>query len=214
MVSLLLAIFVSSFMVTLSGALMPGPLLTVTVTESSTRGATAGPLMIFGHGVLELLLVVALLGGLGSILTRDDVFVGISLAGAATLCWMAFSMVKSLPTLTLKVAPGGESQRNLVVAGIVLSAVNPYWSIWWASIGVGYITHSMHYGVLGVATFFAGHLLADLAWYAFVSYGVARGRHLLTDTRYRVLIGGCALFLVLFSCYFLYSGVSRARLLI
>ena len=58
----LLTIFGSSFVIALSGALMPGPVLTVTVSESARRGAKAGPLMIFGHGILELALVLALLG--------------------------------------------------------------------------------------------------------------------------------------------------------
>ncbi len=52
---------VSSFVVALSGALMPGPLLTVTVGEATRRGFWAGPLIILGHGLLELTLVLLLL---------------------------------------------------------------------------------------------------------------------------------------------------------
>ena len=97
----LLSIFASSFMLALSGAMMPGPLLTVTISESSRRGAIAGPLMIFGHGLLELLLVIALLSGFAAVLHREDVFIGIALLGGATLFWMATSMLKNLPTLRL-----------------------------------------------------------------------------------------------------------------
>jgi len=60
----LLTIFASSFVIALSGALMPGPLLTATISESSQRGFVAGPLMIAGHAILELTLVIALLAGL------------------------------------------------------------------------------------------------------------------------------------------------------
>ena len=69
----LILIFTSSFVIALSGALMPGPLLTVTISESTRRGAVAGPLMILGHGILELALILALLAGLAPILKRDDV---------------------------------------------------------------------------------------------------------------------------------------------
>lgn len=206
----LLTIFCTSFILALSGALMPGPLLTVTVSESSRRGALVGPTMIFGHSLLELALVVALLSGLAPILIRDDVFILISLTGGAVLLWMGTTMLRSLPQLSLESRSDDRSSRNLVVAGIVLSAANPYWLIWWASIGLGYIMHSMKFGIIGVTAFFLGHILADLAWYCLISFGIARGKRYFSDSSYRKLIGGCALFLLVFSCWFLYSGIDKA----
>lgn len=205
----LVTIFCTSFVLALSGALMPGPLLTVTVSESSRRGMVAGPLMIFGHGLLELALVIALILGLAPILARDDVFILISLTGGAVLLWMGLSMLRSLPGLTLDCQAVAEKPRNLVVMGIVLSAVNPYWLIWWASIGLGYVTYALTFGMLGVISFFLGHILADLAWYALISFGIAKGQHLFSNLFYQRLIGGCAVFLIFFSCWFFYSGVQK-----
>lgn len=210
----LATIFCTSFALALSGALMPGPLLTVTVSESSRRGTIAGPLMIFGHGLLELALVVALLSGLAPILVRDDVFILISLTGGAVLLFMGISMLRGLPGLVLASPTSSPDSRNLVVAGVVLSAVNPYWLIWWASIGLGYIMQSMKFGGLGVTAFFLGHILADLAWYTFVSFGIARGRHLLGNGLYQKLIGGCAIFLIVFAGWFFYSGVNKAMIIL
>ncbi len=205
----LVTIFCTSFVLALSGALMPGPLLTITVSESSRRGLIAGPLMIFGHGLLELALVVALISGLAPVLGRDDVFILISLTGGAVLLWMGISMLRSLPNLTLGGHATAKKSRNLVLMGIVLSAINPYWLIWWASIGLGYIMHSLKFGLLGVTAFFLGHILADLAWYALISFGIAKGQRLFSDLFYRKLIGACAVFLILFSCWFFYSGVQK-----
>jgi threonine/homoserine/homoserine lactone efflux protein len=205
----LATIFLSSFIIALSGALMPGPLLTVTISESARRGAAAGPLLILGHGLLELALVFALLAGLGPFLEREEVFVAIALAGGGILLWMALSMFRSLPALRLDLSSGQEKSRNLVLAGIVFSLANPYWTIWWATIGLGYIMHSVKYGAAGVLFFYSGHILADLAWYAFVSLGIARGRTFLSNRLYRRLIGGCAIFLLFFSGYFFWSGVER-----
>ncbi len=207
----LLTIFCTSFILALSGALMPGPLLTVTVSESSRRGAMVGPMMIFGHSLLELTLVVALLSGLAPILVRDDVFILISLIGGAILLWMGTSMLRSLPQLTL----GGQADlhvrksKNLVLTGMLLSVANPYWLLWWASIGLGYIMHSMKFGIMGIAAFFFGHILADLAWYCLISFGIAKGRRFFSDSLYRKLIGGCAVFLLVFSCWFLYGGIDK-----
>ncbi|MGB5985653.1 MAG: LysE family transporter [Desulfobacterales bacterium] len=205
----LLTIFASSFMIALSGALMPGPVLTVTVSESARRGAIAGPLMIFGHGILELLLVLALMAGLAPLLSRDDVFIAVSLVGGAILFWMALTMFKELPGLRLKLEGSDEKPRNLIAAGILMSLVNPYWLIWWATIGLGYIMYSFKFGAAGIAAFFAGHILADLAWYSLISLGIAKGSRFFSDGAYRKLIAACAAFLVLFSFYFFYSGIEK-----
>jgi len=205
----LITIFTSSFLIALSGALMPGPFLTVTVSESVRRGVIAGPLMILGHGALELTLIMALLLGMAPLLQRDDVFIFISLAGGSILLWMALSMFRNLPNISLELTSEDEKTKNLVVAGVVFSLANPYWIIWWASIGLGYIVHSFKFGAIGVAVFFLGHILADLAWYTLISFGVAKGKRFFSDIFYRRLIGGCASFLLIFSCYFFYNGLDK-----
>ena len=99
--TVLLTIFFSSFIIALSGAVMPGPLLTTTISESSQRGFIAGPLLIAGHGILELALVMALLLGLAPFLQQTSVFVVTAFAGSAILLWMALGMFRSLPSLRL-----------------------------------------------------------------------------------------------------------------
>jgi len=108
---------------------MPGPFLTVTVSESSRRGTIAGPLLILGHGILELALVVALLSGMAPFFKRDSVFVSIALIGGIILIWMSISMFRSLPTLSLKLDGNSEKPKNLIMAGIICSLANPYWTI-------------------------------------------------------------------------------------
>ena len=85
--TLFITLFVTSFIVALSGAIMPGPLLAVTISESSRRGVMTGPLLIVGHGLLELALVLALVLGLAPLLKMEPVFVVIALAGSALLLW-------------------------------------------------------------------------------------------------------------------------------
>jgi len=205
----LLTIFASSFVIALSGAMMPGPLLTATIGESSRRGFMAGPLMIIGHGLLELALVFALLLGLAPFLNQDRVFAGIALSGAGILIWMAVGMFRSLPSLTLSFDAAAGRGGHLILSGVLMSVANPYWTIWWATIGLGYILHCMRFGAWGIFFFFSGHILADLAWYALISGAVSKGRRFLNDRLYRGVIGVCAGFLVVFAGYFVYSGVNR-----
>jgi len=209
----LATIFGSSFVLALSGAMMPGPLLSVTISESPSRGFMTGPLLIAGHALLEGAMVAALLLGLAPFLVQDRVFVVIALAGAVILLWMAAGMFRSLPSLSLDVTKSRKQRSNLVVAGIILSLANPYWTVWWATIGLGYILYCKGFGPAGVSVFFIGHIMADLFWYGAVSAAMGRGRHLLSDRLYRVIIGICAGFLVFFSGVFVYAGVHRILML-
>ena len=207
--SIVLTIFATSFVIALSGALMPGPLLTITLSESAKRGFYAGPLIVLGHGILELLLLLLLLLGLAPILKNDQVIGSVGVVGAVVLIWMAVGMIRSLPSLSLERVAKDSKSTNPVWAGVLMSLANPYWIIWWATIGLGYILYSFTVGLLGVAAFFAGHILADLAWYAAVSFAVSHGRRFMSDKIYKGVIACCALALLGFAFYFGFSGAQR-----
>ena len=205
----LITIFFTSFVIALSGAMMPGPLLTATISETSRQGFKAGPLLILGHGILELLLVLALILGLAPFIQRQEVFIFTAFAGAVILVWMAVGMLRALHGLHIDWEKKSAGSNHLIISGILLSIANPYWTIWWASIGLGYILYSQKFGIPGIFFFFLGHIMADLTWYAIVSLAVDRGRHFLTDRLYRGVIGICASFLIVFACYFAYSGFHK-----
>ena len=205
----LFTIFFSSFVIALSGAMMPGPLLTATISESSQRGVFAGPLLIVGHGILELFLLVALVFGIAPFLQRNDVFAVVAISGGVILIWMAVGMFRSLPSLSMSLNPGASKRGSIILNGAILSIVNPYWIIWWATIGFGYVIFSWQYGMAGIVFFFTGHIMADLTWYSVVSTAVGTGRHLFTDRLYRGIIAVCAVVLILFALYFMYAGVQK-----
>lgn len=204
----LTGILLSSFAVAVSGALMPGPVLTVTISESARRGFWAGPLIILGHGILEAALVVLLLLGFANFLQSPRVIGVIGVSGGIALFFFAFAMFKGLKGLTLDLSHGEGKGANPVMAGILTSLANPYWTIWWATIGLGYLFISIRFGLLGVAVFFIGHISADLAWYSAISFFVSRGKNYISDSVYRGVIFCCALVLMAFGGYF---GCTGAR---
>lgn len=235
----LAGIAVTSFIVGLSGAMMPGPVLTVTIGETAARlrtglpgagrdasprpllttetgriprrvqarGALAGPLIVLGHGLLEILLVAGVILGLGRLLVLGPVIGTISLVGGAVLLWMAWGMFRSVKGLSLRTTTIAEGSRHPVLAGILTTLCNPYWILWWATIGLSYIALSLQLGLIGLVSFYAGHILSDLAWYGSVSVTLALGGRLLTDRTYRGLITACAVLLLGFGLYFGYAGV-------
>jgi len=92
------------------------------------------------------------------------------------------------------------------LTGIIVSATNPYFILWWASTGVESVRQSYVFGLFGVLVFFIGHILSDFVWYSAISIAFSGGKKLISDTVYRWIVILLGLFLVAFSIYFIGSG--------
>jgi len=202
-------------MVCFSGALMPGPLLTVTISQSAQRGFWQGPLSVLGHAIAELSIVLALTAGLGRLLKRKAVAGLIGFLGGAFLLWMGLDIARSAwwgtVSLSLTSAERSGTQVGPVVAGALVSISNPYWILWWATVGMSYVALALRQGPLGLGSFYVGHILADLSWYSLVAFVITAGRSLLSQPVYRSILLICGLFLIALSIYFIYSGSNFLR---
>jgi len=199
----------AAFAVALTGAMAPGPYLTVTITRTIQRGRLSAFLMLVGHAALEGALLIGFAFGLQEFLKRDVVSATLSLLGGAFLLWMGTtslvgavrgSVVTDLEAVEL------ESRMGPVVQGALVSLSNPYWTLWWVTIGAALAAKGLAIGATGVLSFYVGHELGDIAWYAAVIVAVSSGRHLLSPRNYRIVIGALAVFLLLLGVRFLVVG--------
>ena len=205
----LTTLFFTAYVMGFSGAMMPGPLLTVDIHESYRRGMKTGPLLVLGHAILELVLVISLTMGLYSVLIQPLFKAIVALLGGLVLLWMGWGMAKDAwqRKISLQYEQLGEnSGMSPVLAGIIVSISNPYWIIWWATIGLTYITQALQIGTIGLVVFLTGHLLADLTWYSAISFAVVSGKKIIKENVYRVILVICGLFLIVLGVYFIYSA--------
>ena len=94
-------------------------------------------------------------------------------------------------------------------AGLLTTVANPYWLLWWATVGAAYFVRFTRFGPLAVAgLFFIGHISLDLGWNSFLALVVGAGRGKIPARAFRVVLGGCGVFLIGMSLYFVYSGVN------
>ncbi|MGA9350959.1 MAG: LysE family transporter [Anaerolineae bacterium] len=204
------------WLVGFTGVMMPGPVSAMTFTESARRGFWAGPLITAGHALAELAMVLALALGIGEALQHNWLVGAIGFFGGLFLLWMGFDIARTawLGRVTLDgqpatTAPG--SRQNLVVTGLLVSVVNPYWVLWWATVGTGYLLLFVRFGVPGIVVFYLAHISTDLLWNSLLSFVVASGRRILSQRVYRGILVACGLFLMALSVYFIGSGVSFLR---
>ncbi|MBN1444507.1 MAG: LysE family transporter [Candidatus Omnitrophica bacterium] len=197
------SVFIISFTIALSGAMAPGPLLAAVISGSLKDGFKTGPLVILGHAVLELCVVALLVMGLGRFINTPGVIRAISAAGAIILVWFGTGILRSIPKASVYPAAAGSTKSsNIFLQGITMSLANPYWAVWWLTIGLGLLLSAGKGGLSYVIFFFAGHIFADLGWYSFVSFSVSKGRRFISPRFYRALLGICAAAVILFGVYF------------
>jgi threonine/homoserine/homoserine lactone efflux protein len=153
--------------------------------------------------------VAAVALGLGEFLEGGLAVRSLGLVGGGVLFWLAWQTYKD--SLVPFLAGTDEAEvagwQDLPWKGILTSLSNPYWFLWWATIGMAYMTIALKRGWTGVVLFYLGHILADLAWYSLVSGLVASGRRFLGERSYAWLLRACALMLVGFGAYFFLMGI-------
>jgi threonine/homoserine/homoserine lactone efflux protein len=80
---------------------------------------------------------------------------------------------------------------------------NPYWWLWWAVIGMNFMTQfsvSLE-NLPEFWGFFIGHELGDFAWYGSVTFGIGISHKFITNTVYKAIIICCSIFMIGFGIY-------------
>ncbi|MHC1593055.1 MAG: LysE family translocator [Methermicoccaceae archaeon] len=191
---------VVGFTVGLTGAMAPGPMLIATIEHSIKEGWRAGPKVVMGHATLEVGIFILIVYGVYSLVQQWVSEIG--LFGGVVMCLFGL--------LTIKSAFGMFSIRGSVfkspyIAGVITSASNPYFWIWWLTVGLALIMLGLP-SILAALTFMVGHLLADFSWYAAVALTFSRTRQFISDRVYRGVLGACGVFLLCFGFWFIYSS--------
>lgn len=208
----MIEIFILSFLVALTGALSPGPVLTFTVYKSlnGEKGYLAGFWIILGHAVLELSLIIVLLMGAYIFLQNSIILILIGIIGGIFLG--IFGIITIRETYKKPIDFNFQSfseddikgyKGNSFLGGILFSLSNPYWAFWWAVIGLSLM---INFGIslndpLGLTLFFLGHELGDFLFYVPVSIFVYKGGKSLNPKIYKYVLYVCGAFMIGLGCY-------------
>ena len=210
-----------SFGIGISGAVSPGPLTIVTIQQSIKNGFFVGPVMAIGHSILEIFVVLFLALGLVNFAQDNQVVENIiGVVGGAVLLVMGRGLIllkADEGLLSLASDPTVQSDSSILTKykiwinlgwlSVVVSVTNPYFIIWWLTIGAKIINDGLGSGPIGVSAVYFGHIMADFAWMILLSMIFSSGKNWITLTTQNIINRACGFLLVCFGVYFLYSPI-------
>ena len=187
-----------------SGVMQPGP-VTATVITMGTRNRYAGTFLALGHGIVEFPLMVVIVLGVGKFFELQSVQIAIGLVGGLFLFLMATQGLLSLRA-RVDIKPKVLSGKP-ILAGIILSAGNPFFLIWWATVGLALATQAAQWGIWAFVLFAMTHFSMDLIWLQILSWASFKGSVLLGPRGLQVVLTICSTALFAFGLFFIYKAV-------
>ena len=198
----ILAFAVMVIAISASGVMSPGPLFTANIVYGLKEGKIAGLKIAMGHTVVEFPLIVFLGLGTISLETFPEYRILITVIGAIGLFVFAGLQIKSIFGKDFRNKTN--SNKNSFLAGIFLSALNPFFIIWWLTIGIVLITESIAlWGFSGILILFIFHIWMDYVWLFAVAGFASKAKNVLSNNNYKILIVGLSILLVYFGIQFL-----------
>ena len=146
MISEMIDMLAMAFLIGLTGALAPGPTLVATVNSSLKTGWIAGPKIALGHAMVELLIFILIVMGLAATAQQQQAYSHyIAIVGGLALIAFGILTVKGSRNASL-VSTTENKTGNPYIAGILTSAANPYFWVWWLSVGSALVIDGLRGG--------------------------------------------------------------------
>ena len=213
----LLLFLTKAAFISLSGVLAPGPVTAATLAAAG-RSRHAGAMIALGHGLVELPLMIVIVRSMkalyrqgsdqvGPVLLHQSVRIGISLAGGLLLALMALRMFRDAAHSAAN--PAKASRRGPLITGVLLTAGNPYFLLWWTTIGLALATQAVELGPWAFVLFAVVHWCCDLLWLELLSLAGHAGAQIWSSRTQKIILQVCAVALLFFGGTFVADAVRQ-----
>jgi len=199
----LFSFVVTVVILTASGALAPGPLFFATVSQGSKHGAKTGLIFSIAHTVVEFSLIMLFALGLLTVASEPAVKTVIGAVGGIVLiAFGAFQIRNSFKSNLEEMEKPKSSYKHLFLIGIVFTGLNPYFILWWLTVGGQLIIMALEFAaLLGVIFMFLCHVWMDYVWLTGVAYFAKKGTNIVGLKWYKPLM-------ITFGAILIYFGVT------
>lgn len=193
-------------LISASGALAPGPLTAAAAALGVKKGWRGGFWVALGHATAELPLLTIIAAGLSMI--KSETVSALSIAGGLTLALFAILTAKS----AFESVESDKSYASPFSAGILLSALNPFFIAWWFAVGALLVAEAASiWGSSGIAVLYLSHVWIDFAWLILLAHLTSMA--VFSRKAYRGLLLLLSALVMLFAADFLYFGFTQNHFL-
>ena len=190
-------------LISMSGVMQPGPVTAATISLAA-ENKYAGLLVAVGHGIVEFPLMILIVCGMDVILKSQVTQMFIGLVGGGLLLFMAYQTKVSIANLSQEQKV--KSNHRPILTGIVLTAGNPYFLLWWATVGLAMATAASKFGIWAFVMFAIVHWLCDCVWLHILSLAGFHGSKLMGVKLQKIVLVVCGAALLFFGVYFIWRA--------
>ncbi|HET7644227.1 MAG TPA: LysE family transporter [Nitrososphaeraceae archaeon] len=201
-----------------TGVLSPGPLFFINILYGSKYGSFVGLKIALGHTIAEFPLIIILsyvLYTFSSFHVSDIIFKIIGTIGGIFILIFSILQIKSLIKDKKSTQVQGISNikfniRNPALIGFIFTILNPFFLIWWFTIGSTMISESiLNFGIVeGTSLLFFSHIWMDYFWLWFTSFMVNKGKSVINAKIYQMFVFVISVILGIFGFYLLFMSIS------
>ncbi|HKI09813.1 MAG TPA: LysE family transporter [Nitrososphaeraceae archaeon] len=215
--------------ISVSGVLSPGPLFFANLIYGSKEGFYSGVKIASGHAIVELLLVILLAAGIfgfSSFKLTSEIIRIIGLVGGTAIIIFSISQITNIIkrrryidvandknkrrySYSSKISNKGRRLERPFIIGLTFSALNPFFIIWWLTVGLKLISDSVYlFGIVeGILILFSFHIWMDYTWLSVTAYLMSKGRLILKERLYQYFLLSIVSFVL--ASYGLYLVVEK-----
>jgi threonine/homoserine/homoserine lactone efflux protein len=178
---------------------MPGPVLAATVAKGY-KNKHAGLGIGIGHGIIEVPLIAVIGFGFSTFFENITLQLVIGLAGGTMLGYLGINMIRLRKEVD-------QTEQYLpyppLLVGMLMTVANPYWFLWWATIGASLILFALELGLIGLAVFTIVHVSCDIGWDYFVSLSVNKSKSFWRSRTHELIFAICGIIMIGFGIFFI-----------
>jgi threonine/homoserine/homoserine lactone efflux protein len=214
-----------------SGVLSPGPLFLANLIYGSKGGYHSGIKIALGHTIVELPIIIILAISIfeySSFTLTEESLRMIGLIGGIAIIIFSVAQISSITRKREVIADiRNKRSRNRdeatsllnrmasriegrpIIVGIFFSAMNPFFIIWWLTVGLKLIFDSIYlFGITeGIIILFSSHTWMDYAWLAITAYLISKGRTIIRERLYSFLLLSISFILASYGLYLVVGNI-------
>jgi threonine/homoserine/homoserine lactone efflux protein len=189
----------------LSAGLMPGPLMTLIITQTLRHNVKEGVLVALAPLLTDVPIILLTYVVLQRLSAFDRILGGIGAVGAAYVLYLSWETIRTGPVLV----DDTPDQARSLMKGALVNALNPHPYLFWATVGVPFMLKTRQESPMAMWSFVILFYILLVGSKVAIAVIVGRLRTFLEGRWYRYVMRTLGVLLAVFALFLLWDALHR-----